>query len=239
MKKNLCCLLLLALLGGPVSEVIAQSASRLAPTAAELTKNIAAAAASTEGQSTDKLLVKLDRQLVAYLKTHEVSAAAAKKLGLGYAESPDAARLKVFSYSYSSGGTRGEVTQPIVQWKNQAGQLFAYAAHDEGGFEKIYKLASPGRTQYLLLGNEQGSSICMRGIAWLLELKGDYLLLDKQAFDNKPTLDICNVALTYRASQQALVVAADNDIGDPDVYGEEPFKPFTLYLSQGRFVRKR
>lgn len=221
--------------------VLAQQPARPAPTAAELKKNLAAVAASTEGESdaTDDLLGRIDRQVVAYLKTHEVSAAAAKSLGLGYSESPDAAHLKVFSYSYSSGGTRGEITQTIFQWKNQTGQLFAYAAHDEGGFGEIYKLASPGRTQYLLLGDEQGSSICVRGIAWLIELKGNYLLLDNKAFDNKPALDICNVELTYQASRQALVVKGGSPFGDPDVYSGKPFKPFTLYFSQGRFVRKK
>lgn len=223
------------------SSVLAQQPAKPPPTAAELKRNLAAVAASVEGESDaqGELMDKTARQLLAYLKTHEVSAAGAKSLGLGYGESPDAARLKVFSYTYSSGGTRGEITQSVFQWKNQAGQLFAYAAHDEGGFGEIYKLASPGRTQYLLLGNEQGSSICVRGIAWLIELKGNYLLLDNKAFDNKPTLDICNVELSYKADHQALLVAGGSPFGDPDVYAHKPFHPFTLYFSQGRFVKKK
>lgn len=218
----------------PISR--AQKPSQAVPTAAELKKNLALVAASTIGESDAP---DNDIQLIGYLKTHEVSAAAAKSLGLGYGESPDAAHLKVFSYSYSSGGTRGTITQSVFQWKNQAGQLFAYAAHDEGGFGEIYKLVSPGRTQYLLLGNEQGSSICVRSLAWLVELKGNYLLLDKQAFDNKPTLDICNVELTYEARSQTLVVAGGSPFGDPDAYADKPFKPFKLYFSQGRFINKK
>jgi len=219
----------------------AQQGGKQVPTTSELKKNLALVAASTEGESDAQINLtdKTARQLLVYLKMHEVSAAAAKKLGLGYGESPDAAHLKVFSYNYSSGGTRGTINKPVFQWKNQAGQLFAYAAHDEGGFGEIYKLPSPGRTQYLLLGNEQGSGICVRSFAWLVELKGNYLLLDKQAFDNKPTLDICNVELTYEARSQTLVVAGGSPFGDPDVYADKPFKPFKLYFSQGRFINKK
>lgn len=233
---------------GSLGLVLATSLSGLAqgqriptPTGAELKKNLAAVAASIDGESdaTDNLLSKTSRQLIAYLKVHEVSAAAAKRLGLGYSESPDAVHLKVLSYTYSSGGTRGDITKSVFQWKNQAGQLFAYAARDEGGCNEIYKLASPGRTQYLLLGNEQGSSICVRGIAWLIELKGNYLLLDDKAFDNKPTLDICNVDISYQAGRQALVIAGGSPFGSPDVYADKPFRPFTLYFSQGRFIRKK
>lgn len=219
----------------------AQQPAPAGPTAAELKKNLARIERGTEGESVafDRLVAATDKQLVAYLKAHEVTAAAAKNLGLGYVASPDSARLKVFSYTYSSGGTRGTITQPVLQWRNRAGQRFAYVAHDEGNFEEIHRLPSPGRMQYLLLGSEPGSSVCVRGLAWLIELRGNYLLLDKQAIDNKPLLDICNVALTYDARRQALAVAADSTFGEPDVYADKPFVPFTLHFEQGRFVRKK
>lgn len=237
--KNLLRGLLPVAIGGWVaaSPALAQAPARPAPTAAELRKNLARMAASTVGDDNE-----IDLNLVAYLKAHEVSAATAKSLGLGYLDSQDAAHLKAFSYTYSSGGTRGTVTNTVFQWKNPAGQLFAYASHEEGGMGEIYQLPSPGRTQYLLLGNEQGSSICVRGLAWLVELKGNYLLLDKKAFDNKPVVDICNVELTYNARRQTLTVTGDSSIDVPDVYAAHlghPFQPFKLYFSQGRFVRKK
>ncbi len=227
------------LLGNPAAQ--AQQPAPTGPTAAELKKSLARIERGIEGESDafDQLLATTDKKLVAYLKTHDVSVSAAKSLGLGYTASPDSARLKVFSYSYSSGGTRGVITQSVLQWRNRAGQRFAYVAHEEGGFGKIHKLPSPGRTQYLLLGNEQGSGICVRGLAWLVELKGDYLLLDKQAFDKKPLIDICNVELTYDARRRTLTVAGGSPFGEPDVYADKPFVPFTLHFAQGRFVRKK
>jgi hypothetical protein len=172
----------------------AQQPAPAGPTAAELKKSLARIERGTEGESVafDQLVAATDKKLVAYLKAHEVSAAAAKSLGLGYVASPDSARLP-----------------------------------------------SPGRTQYLLLGSEPGSSICVRGLAWLVELKGNYLLLDKQALDNQPRLDICNVAFAYNARRQTLAAAADSTFGEPDVYADAPFKPFTLYFAQGRFARKK
>jgi hypothetical protein len=229
-----------SLLAG-ASAAQAQQSAPAAPTAAELKKSLTRIERGTEGESVafDRLVAATDKKLVAYLKAHEVSAAAAKSLGLGYIASPDSAHLKVFSYSYSSGGTRGTITQSVLQWHNRAGQRFAYVAHDEGGFSDIYRLPGPGRTQYLLLGSEPGSSICVRGLAWLIELKGNYLLLDKQALDNQSRLDICNVVFAYNARRQTLAAAADSTFGEPDEYADAPFKPFTLRLAQGRFVRQK
>lgn len=241
--KNLLRGLLPVAIGGWVaaSPALAQAPARPGPTAAMLKKNIARLYATTQGDA-EPLIGTVAGQLVAYLRTHEVSVAQAKSLGLGYTAAAGTTYFKVFSYMYSSGGTRGTVNTSVFQWKNPAGQLFAYASHEEGGIGEIYQLPSPGRTQYLLLGNEQGSSICVRGIAWLVELKGNYLLLDKKAFDNKPVVDICNVELTYNARRQTLTVAGDSSIDVPDVYAAHlghPFQPFKLYFSQGRFVRKK
>ena len=225
-----------------MTRALAQQPAKPAPTAAELKKNFARIERGTEGESAafDKLTATTARQLVAYLKTHEVSAAAAKNLGLDLSiDSHDAAHFKVFTYSYASGGTRGTVHRTVFQWQNQTGKLFAYSFGEEGALGELYKMPSPGRTQYLLLGNERGSGICERAIAFLVELKGDYLLLDKQAFANKPTLDICNTEFSYDARQQALVVVADSTFGDPDVYADTPFQPFKLYFSQGRFVKNK
>lgn len=71
------------------------------------------------------------RRLVAYLKAYEVSAAQTKYLGLEYLDYKDAAHLKVFTYTRYSGGTRGTIHWPVFQWKNMAGQLFAYSLSEE------------------------------------------------------------------------------------------------------------
>ncbi|WP_133271077.1 hypothetical protein [Hymenobacter radiodurans] len=40
--------------------------------------------------------------------------------------------------------------------------------------------------------------------ARVLEVKGDYLLLDNRAFGTGPDLTVCNVEMTFEANKQAL-----------------------------------
>jgi hypothetical protein len=228
----------------------AQQPAKAGPTAAELKKNFARIEAGTEGESEafDNLTYATAKKLVAYLKTHEVSAAAAKNLGLGYTESDGADHLKVFTYSYSSGGTRGTIHRPVLQWKNAAGQFFAYSTDEECEFTKIYKLASPGRTLYLLLGGDRGDGRCMNSEAYVVELKGKYLLLDNAAFGKKPSLCLCNVDLSFDASKQVLRLdLSDNEVpeyNDDDLsqvgYRRKPgAKRLDLLFKSGRFVRSQ
>jgi hypothetical protein len=199
----------------------AQQPRQPAPTAAELRKNFTRLAQGTEDESEafTRLMNTTPRRLVTYLKTHELSAAEAKKLNLDLsAEYKDEAHLKVFTYYYDSGGTRGTIHRPVLQWQNAAGQRFAYAAPEECEFTKIYKLASPGRTQYLLLGQDRGSGSCIISAAYVIELKGNYLLVNKAAFDKKARLNaaidnsdsliLCNVDLAFDARKQVLRLTA-------------------------------
>jgi hypothetical protein len=208
----------------------AQRASQLAPAAAELKRKFARLSAGVEGES--EAFIRLQNtapdRLVAYLKTHELSAAGAKKLGLDLsAECKDAAHLKVFTYSYSSGGTRGTVHRPVLQWRNAAGQRFAYAPFEECEFTEIRRLASPGYPQYLLLGEDRGSGQCYLSQAYVVGLKGNYLLINKAAFagsaqlsDNATdgaSLIICNVAMEFNARRQVLNLVTPESADKPAV----------------------
>lgn len=235
------------LAGAPVAQ--AQQPAKNPPTAAELKKDIARLAQGTEGESDafNKLVATMGRRLVAYLKTKEVTAAGAKDMGLGYTESKEADQLKVLTYAYNSGGTRGTIDQPVLQWQNAAGKRFAYACHEECDFDKIYKLVSPGRTLYLLLGQEKGDTRCFTSQAYVIELKGDYLLLTP-AFGPSPLLRLCNVEMEFDASKQMLHL----DLSDTEVpeYNDEDLakvgfrrqagtKQLALKFSGGRFVKSK
>lgn len=208
MKKILRCAAFLTLslvAGAAVAQ--APRPAKAGPTVAELRKNFARLAAGTEGESEAfiNLMHTTPRRLVAYLKTHELSAAGATNMRINLsASSRDATHLKVFTYSYDSGGTRGTVHRPVLQWRNAAGQRFAYVPFEECDFTKIYKLASPGRTFYLLLGNDRGSGQCGLSQAYVIELKGNYLLLDAAAFDKSASLILCNVAMRFDPRRQVL-----------------------------------
>ncbi|UOQ72865.1 hypothetical protein [Hymenobacter cellulosilyticus] len=250
-------LALLAATGlAPALTSMAQQAGPNDPSAAELKKNLAVIEASTEfeDEAWEGLMKETSRKLILYLRTHEVSAAAAKNMGLELsADSKDAAHLKVFTYSYSSGGTRGTVHRPVYQWKNAAGQLFAYHPDQECFFYEIHKLNTAGRTLYLLLGQEKGDGRCLASEAYVLELKGNYLLLDNAAFGQSPGLVLCNVDMTFQAAQQALRISLTEHQDPIDEEARTDFarsllsggyrvrrgaKSVVLQLSAARFVQK-
>ncbi|MBG8552551.1 hypothetical protein [Hymenobacter guriensis] len=211
----------------------AQQARKPAPTAAELKKNIAQINSQGEEGDGDVLIEQTAKRLATYLKSHELSAAEANKLGLELSvDSKDATQFRIYTFDYHSGGTRGQVNRPVMQWKNQAGKLFAYAPAIECGFYEIHKLNSLGRTMYLLLGQEQGSSRDMHYIAHVVAVNGDYLLLDTPAFDQRASLTLCNVTLEFDARQQVLRL----DVTDFDFdYFQPEDEPYQL-LKQWGFI---
>ncbi|RPD48692.1 hypothetical protein DNI29_08760 [Hymenobacter sediminis] len=222
----------------------AQTPARKAPTALEVINAVAHLASFHQGEADDgEMAVRVGRKVVAYLKAHKLSASEAGKLGLTLGPvSRDAAQLRVCSFSHESGGTRGTVDNVVVQWQNAAGELFAYYLPVESYFTTLYPLTAPGRTMYLLLGHEKGSGLCLGYTAYVLELKGNYLILDNQVFSvkdhsNKNELTICNVAMTFNPARQILSLDDAGGPGKADFYSDEPFKPFKLIFRQGRFVR--
>lgn len=239
-------LLHLALLACLPATALAQTPARPAPTAAGLKRDFAIIEAGTEGESEDfdKLTAATARQLVTYLKTHEVTAAGAKSLGLDYAEAKGTDHLKAFSYSYASGGTRGTIHRPVLQWRNAAGQLFAYAMAEEAGFYAMYPLASPGRALYLLLGGDKGDASCDMSQARVVELKGNYLLLDTPAFNKQPALNLCNVNFDFDAARQVLHLdlrdySTGHDERLPPEWERPRAKSLDLKFSNNHFVKSQ
>lgn len=120
-------------------------------------------------------------------------------------------------------------------------------ANEECEFTKIYQLASPGRTQYLLLGQDKGSGSCELSAAYVIELKGNYLLTNRAAFDknarlaeairNSDSLILCNVDLTFDTRGQVLRIAPATP---GEMGGEEPTTKKAVLKWQGtRFVSGR
>lgn len=231
----------------------AQQSSKPAPTPATLQRDLRRIAAYQYYYAPDFDIVGLTdrtaRRLVAYLKTHDVSRAAARRLGLGSVAAPaDATRLRVYGITFDSGGTRGQITIPILQWRNAAGRRFAYRLPAEDGFWDVYRLAAPGRRLYLLLGEFMGASPMLCDHAYVLELKGDYLLSNIPAFGKKPSFCLCNARLNFDPARQLLhldladmTATTAPDYNDENLaklgYHRPRAKRLTLKFSGGRFVK--
>jgi len=126
-----------------------------------------------------------------------------------------------------------------LQLQNVAGQYFAYALPDECEFTAIYRLASPGRLRYLLLGQEEGDMNTSPSEAFVVELKGNYLLLDKEVFGQNSPLRLTDVELSFDEPRQVLTIdLADHDACEEDdkvlaqwgYHGKFPKRPLTLFM---------
>ncbi|RTQ46105.1 hypothetical protein EJV47_23440 [Hymenobacter gummosus] len=188
------------------------------PLAAELRRQLALIQREDQDGTGAEQLEGTTRQLVAYLKRHDVSAADARWLGLARtATAPgDAAELRVYTFDYDTGNPHGAISHPVLQWKNRAGQRFAYSLAVHSAFFAVYPLSSSGRRLYLLLGTQKGSAGCLDYEARVVKLQGDYLLLDIPAFANAASLNLCNVPMTFDARRQELQL---------DLLGFERFEP--------------
>ncbi|GAA4385477.1 hypothetical protein GCM10023186_28870 [Hymenobacter koreensis] len=215
---------MLGLLAG-ASIGFAQQASTTDSSAAELKKNIAIIKREDKNGEGSGLIEGTTKKLVTYLKRYDLSAAEAQTLGLHLSvDSKDANGFKVYTFVYDSGNSRGAISIPVMQWKNQAGKLFAFAPAIQSSFFKVRRLNSPGRTLYLLLGTEKGSAGCTRNQAQVVQLKGDYLLLDTPAFGKRASLDLCNVWMEFDARQQKLILEASPFSFDSDGPEDEQYQ---------------
>ncbi|MBX0289873.1 hypothetical protein K3G63_05450 [Hymenobacter sp. HSC-4F20] len=239
-----------AVVGGLLaSPAQAQQTARKTPTASEVKKAVEHLASLPHGEGDNGEAVGyVARKVVAYLKAHRLDDDQANELGLTiWAASDDQAQLCVYYFSHDSGGTRGTVDNVVLQWQNAAGKLFAYHLPVECAFTELHPLKTSGRRMYLLLGREKANTFCLAFTAYVLELKGDYLILDNQVFSvngysNKNELSACNVEMTFDPVQQLLSVDIDDGIPEReegDGYSTEPFKPFKLLFQHGRFVPLR
>lgn len=246
-----CYLLLTVLLVGPLSSN-AQRVSAV-PSASKLKHDIQALADYDNGNTPeldiDSVAAETAYQATAYLKVHELPAAQAETFGMELSvDSEDASHLRIYTFGYTSGGTRGSVSVSVLQWRNQAGQLAAYPLPVACTFNAIYKLASPGRTMYLLLGYERLNAPSMLNQALVVELKGKYLVLDNAVFGQSPLLPLCNTDMEFDDARQILDLDLTNY--DPKQQGDNPLKiwgflsipnskKLSLKFSAGHFVKIR
>ena len=248
-----CCLIGVAWLAGPVLAPAQARLGSVTPSASKLKHDIQALRdydnMATPELDIDSAATETARALTRYLKAHELSAAEAEKLGLELSvDSEDAFHLHVYTCGYTSGGTRGGVSVPVLQWRNQAGQLAAYPLPVACTFNEIHKLASPGRTLYLLLGDERLNAPSMLNQAFVIELKGKYVLLDNPVFGRSPLLPLCNTDMEFDEIKQVLHLDLTNY--EPAQQGDNPLerwglrgiptsKKMSLKFSAGHFVKSR
>lgn len=158
----------------------------------------------------DSLCKVTANKVVKLMTGHNYSTDYYKKLGLILSAesvgSKDKNALKIYNFGFDCGGTRRIITHPIIQWKNKQGKTFAYnfSSKINCDFYEIHKLKSPSRDLYLLIGTEAGDASCYQGVVYVIEIKGNYLILNNPVFVNRPYLNFCNREYDFDPKTQVL-----------------------------------
>ncbi len=155
----------------------------------------------------DSLCKVTANKVVNLMVSNNYSSIYYQNLGLKLsAECKDKTAIKIYNFGYDCGGTRRIITHPIVQWKNEYGKIFAYnlSSKINCDFFEIYQLKSQSRNLYLLIGTEAGDGNCYQGIAYVIEIKGNYLIVNNPVFVNRPYLNLCNREFEFDTKTQIL-----------------------------------
>ncbi|MCW3170753.1 hypothetical protein OMO38_19660 [Chryseobacterium sp. 09-1422] len=154
----------------------------------------------------DGLCFLTAQKTVELLNKTKLTAGKAKTIGLEISANNEKFGITIGTFSYNSGGTRGNVSHPIIQWKNRDGKLFAYnlSSKINCNFMSIEPLKSKDRDQFLLFGMEKGNGACEQSMVYAIEIKNDFLIVDNPVFVNRPYLNLCNMNFDFDQKKQIL-----------------------------------
>lgn len=107
-------------------------------------------------------------------------------------------RLKIWSYDENSGGTRGIVHNPIIEFiGNDKHYVVNMSIKIRCEFHEIHELDFIEGI-YLLLGSEKEDGACVEQIAYVIKLNGGNKIdLEYPAFGGRPYLSLCNGQFIY------------------------------------------
>jgi hypothetical protein len=151
----------------------------------------------------DSLAQKTAQQLTRLLKFEEARNLDVKEfhnLTLS-AQSNDSLHIRIFTFVYVCGGTKGGMDYPVIQWCNKQGQLFAcnLSRNILLSFDPVITLLKRDTVSslYLLTGTESDNATHGTSAVLVLKFKGDLLFTNYPAFANQYGLTFTNVSISY------------------------------------------
>lgn len=144
-------------------------------------------------------------------------------------QTDDKRNIRIYNFGYDCGGTRGSITHSVIQYTNDAGKLYTYDISRKINcrFFKIFLLQDD---LYLLFGDEKAYGGCRTQTAYIIQFKGNYLILDYPAFIDRPDLNFCNVAFDYNQKTKVLTTQARLiEFSDGTKSYERPFELQSVY----------
>jgi hypothetical protein len=135
-----------------------------------------------------------------------------KNLSLS-AKSNDSLQIHIFNFGYSSGGSRGWITHPVIQWRDRNGdvQSYNFSKKINCRFYQIHRLISTTGNFYLLIGSEKGNSSTIQNIAYLIKIDDKTIVSNYKAFINRSYIILPNAELSFNDKSQTLKCNSDTD----------------------------
>lgn len=116
--------------------------------------------------------------------------------------------LKIYSFGFDCGGTRGFITYPIVVWKdnNNKNHAFNLSKYRNCKFEQVHQLTN---NLLLLIGYESGSGAGYQSIAYVIEIKNNKLNPVYPAFVKRPFINFQSGTYTFSNKKKILKFELD------------------------------
>lgn len=122
----------------------------------------------------------------------------------------DAPNLHIYSFSFATGGSRGDISYNVIQWKGSNEKLYSRVLPSGKGFGSINRLNAQDSTQiYLLTGIEKVGGASIVNSFYVLQFIGDSLNFEYPAFADRPILEIYNTESEFDSTLQTLSFTTD------------------------------
>src|SRR5690606_21739405 len=153
----------------------------------------------------------------------------------GLSKNAELKNISVYSFGYDCGGTRGYITYPVIQWKNN-NEPKAKDISLSMNF-KVNQIVELNQSEelYLLIGYEKGDGSCHQSIAYVIKINENGMDLKYPAFIKRPYLNFCNGDFSYDHNKKILNFKMDKESNPEDLsnifyYGDKyrEFKNDTL-----------
>lgn len=122
----------------------------------------------------------------------------------GLSKNAELKNISIYSFGYDCGGTRGYITYPVIQWKNN-NEPKAKDISLSMNF-KVNQIVELNQSEelYLLIGHEKGDGSCQQSIAYVIKINENEIDLKYPAFIKRPYLNFCNGDFSYDQDEKIL-----------------------------------
>jgi len=132
-----------------------------------------------------------------------------EEIGLSLSvKTSDKHQIRVFGFYYDSGGSRGGISNHVIQWIDKDGKLYSELLPNGYGFYEIHSLKSTMPSDfYVLLGVEKGNSSTMLYTFYVIQFIGNRLITTYPAFVNRPVLTTTNSEISFDSKTQSISIS--------------------------------